>query len=251
MSEHRPKSTPATTSLLHLDEDVRATAEKTAALIITRGKPLTDIVITSSTQHQSLVDFMNDDLLPAKKFILSKLDPMREKLHGLWKDSIQNIKDLCDPIDRIETSIRNSCKQWDAHLRQLEAEANRKRDEEIRERLDAEALANAQQLADDGADDAEVEAAIADVVSGTSTSSILASLPPRPVQGAVASGMSSRAPLRKYRVLDIDKVHRNFLMIDHAKVQALISVNGKAAELMVGKAGAIEYYEESSVAFRR
>jgi hypothetical protein len=228
--------------------------------IVIISEKVKTITISSDEEYEKAGDFLTTVILPALSEVNEGYDDLISEAYQLHKNMIAKKRKYETPLKEARKVIERSMINWtrekarrqQEEVRRLQAaaeeEAKRRAEEEILEKIEA-ALENENDEESDrlirvlNGDEADIDEYGREVEERE-----VEILLPIEVSKPKAEGVSIRK-LKKYRVIDVDKIKREFMMVDEKKIQRVVTAMGEAAEELVGE-GSIKVYEEESVAGR-
>jgi len=208
-------------------------------------KDANNFVVNDKISNEIAVGVVKD-IKSLEKEICDTFDPMIKKNLEAHRESLAQKKKKLDPLVEAEKILKAKITAWDTEQERLrkieaqriEAENRKKLDDEIKRR-EEEALEQASKMESKEMQDMVLENAIETPVEVPN----LEEVPEKEkVQG------SSFKINYKYKIIDITKINREFLIPDEVKIGALVRNMKKDAESIIG---GIEVYEEKVANIRR
>jgi len=192
--------------------------------------------VATGEQYQRAADFLLVNKAMKKK-IEEHHNPIIEAANKTHKLAVAAKKKFTDPIDEAERIIKPKMAAY------VDAQEAKRRKEQERLELEARAKAEKEAMkrakAAEKAGDAELAAQILDeAVSAPPVVTVESTVPQ--VKGI------STAKIWTYRIDNIEKMSRLFLMANDQKIRDTIKAMGKDAEKLVGE-GSITVWQETSM----
>jgi hypothetical protein len=206
--------------------------EQKALSVVTQANELA-IVDDENYQHASMI--LTKVIKPMAAEIKSTFRPIIEKAHASHKEACAQEKRHLEPLAKAEVIIKNKISVY------LD-EIDRKQREE-RARLEAEAKAQQEAQAVNDAIMAETkEEADAIIEEAINTTPVVIA----PKIEAKAEGIS-RKSVWKWRLDNVEKMNRQFMVPNETQINTLVRAMGKNAETLVG---GITVYEDFIISAR-
>jgi len=168
-------------------------------------------------------------------------DPIIKAAHATHKVAVERKKAVTEPLLEAERTLKGAIGEYHASILEQQRVEQRRLEAEARVEAERKQLEAAAALEKAGQREAAEQVLQAPVVV----------LPvPRPAAPppAAPKGVSVRTVF-KYRFLNPDLIHRNFMVPNEGAIAALVKSQGQKAVATIG-VGGIEVYEESVVSSR-
>ena len=218
------------------------TVEEAKALVIVKRleREVAGVfVIETREQFDAAGEVLTTKVKPAQRQAAEIFDPIIRSAHETHKAAIASKKRVTAPLDDIEARIKTAMADWQRR------ELARQREEADKLRLEAQAEADRmieaarEELAEEGYD----EETINEALDATANPAPIVAIE-RPVTTA---GVSFRT-VRRFEVVDVDRVDRAFMIPDLTAIQAVVnSMADKPVDKAERAVGGIRVYEDTVV----
>lgn len=194
------------------------------------------ITVVDAEQYTEACEFIRA-ISRTRKEVEETFGPIKKKAHETWKESVAQEKKYLDPLEKAEKVVKGKIGIYlDAEeKKRLELEAAER--EKARKEQDERALLEAAELERQG-NTAAAEQVVQEAVSAPAPVVVI------PKTVAKQEGISARKTWH-FRVADASLVPREYLVVDEAKIGAVVR-----ALKDVAKIPGVEIYSESSVSVR-
>ncbi len=216
------------------DPDPFAAIEESTALVVTEAQGIT---ITDQDSYGYAGSFLTESLKPALQQIEARFRPMQRAADASKKEILNQRRALEGPLKEAELITKQLMGVFVIEQRRIAAEAEAERQRVAREEAETAALAEAARLEEAGHTEAAEEMITAPVVP------VVSAPPP---EAPKADGVSVRM-ITKFRIINLAKIDRKFLIPDEKKIRQIVNGFGADAAEMVG---GIEIYSVPSVSAR-
>lgn len=218
---------------LVVPDDIQDTTAKQAVTILDQARLIT---ITDDAQYAVASSFLTTVVNPALRQLDEAFDPIVKRWHEGHKTTLATKKKLAEPFVEAKRIIDGAMSTFQMELRRKQLEVQAGIERALKEEAERVAIEKALELMDSGDEEGAVE------LLGVEPQPLVSV--PVVVRSTKVEGSSFRV-LKRFRVVDVDKVSREYMVPDEKKIQEVVNRLGKGAEKVVG---GIEMFEVGSVA---
>lgn len=201
--------------------------------------------ITTDEEYEAAGKFLVEVVKPGLARVDEVFDPNIRRWHEGHKAALEEKRGHAAPLLEAERIVKGGITGWRQEVARRQELERRKAEREARERAEVAAREEALRLLGEGRHE-EAEEMLEELAEGVVPT---LPVPVRKVEAPRVAGISTRT-LKRWRLVDVGKMKREYMVPDEKAIQAAVTAMGKRAEAVVGE-GSIEYYEEESVGARR
>ena len=201
------------------------------------------LTINSESQYAAASEYRATCIVAPLKQIDDDLGPIKQGQHQLWKKTIALMTRLAAPFNEAKGVIDTMMVDYRTRERDAQLAKRAMLEQAMQDTANELALKEAGDLFESGDEDDAI-AALDKLASGD----VEVASPTIPVvyDGPKVDDSSVRT-LKRFRVVDVSKISRQFLVPDTKAIQQVVTAMGEGA---VDVVGGIEYFEREIIAGR-
>ncbi len=192
------------------------------------------IIVTNNDQFESAGKFLTT-IKGLRKEVNKSFDPIIKKAHDSHKEALKQKKVHTAPLDNAERIVKQTISKYLTECEMKRREEQRRLEEIERKKQEEQALLDAQNAETED----EADEIIKDAIENKPV--VIAPEIEKKVEGV------SRRMIWKYKINNVEKINKQFLIIDEKKIGQIVRTMGKNAESLVG---GILVYREASISVR-